>query len=93
LGVERDAAAAAAWWQQGAVAGDHDAQAMYGAALHLGRGVPPDPVAALAWLLLGRRGGSKLAASFIPQALAALSPEQVIEARRRAQEEMPDTES
>ncbi len=38
LGVERDANAAADWWRKGATRGDADAQAMLGAAYHLGSG-------------------------------------------------------
>ena len=44
-----------------------------------------DRVAALAWLLRGRAGGSALAASFLASARAALSTDEIAEAERRAQ--------
>ncbi|KGM29994.1 hypothetical protein P409_35725 [Inquilinus limosus MP06] len=52
--------------------GDADAQAMLGAAYHLGSGVPKDPVQALAWLQRGQAGGSALAGRFLGPARAAL---------------------
>lgn len=84
LGVERDPAMAARWWQKAAQRGDADAQAMLGAAHHTGAGVTRDPVAALAWLLRARDGGSKLAGNFIPAVNEALSADQRSEAARRA---------
>ena len=59
----------------GAERGDADGQAMLGAAFHLGAGVPRDPVAALAWLLRARAGGSALAAPFFEPCAHALTPE------------------
>ena len=50
LGVERDPAEAAQWWQRAAARGDADGQAMLGAACIFGAGVARDPLAALAWL-------------------------------------------
>ena len=42
IGVERDPGQAADWWRRGAERGDADAQAMLGAAHHLGSGVTLD---------------------------------------------------
>ena len=42
--------------------GDADGQAMLGAALHLGAGVPRDAGAALVWLMRARAGGRWAAA-------------------------------
>jgi TPR repeat protein len=80
LGVERDAATAARWWEKAAVRGDADAQAMLGAAFHLGSGVPRDPVVALSWLMRGEKGGSQLAAPFLGTVRAALAPAQIAHA-------------
>uniref|UniRef100_A0A9E8CQ97 Sel1 repeat family protein n=1 Tax=Bosea sp. NBC_00436 TaxID=2969620 RepID=A0A9E8CQ97_9HYPH len=74
LGVERDANAAAQWWQRGMAAGDPDAEAMLGAATLLGQGVPPDAERALALLLAAEGKGSMLAAPFIKAARAAIAP-------------------
>lgn len=74
LGVERDANAAAQWWQRGMAAGDPDAEAMLGAATLLGQGVPTDPERALTLLLAAEGKGSMLAAPFIKAARAAIAP-------------------
>lgn len=71
LGVERDAAVAAAWWQRGMDAGDPDSEAMLGAATLLGQGVAADAERALALLLAAESKGSRLAAPFIKAARAA----------------------
>lgn len=74
LGVERDANAAAHWWQRGMAAGDPDSEAMLGAATLLGQGVPADAERALALLLSAEGKGSQLAAPFIKAARATVSP-------------------
>ena len=66
--------------------GEPDAQAMLGAAHHLGAAVARDPVLALAWLLRAMRGGSELAGPFVHKARAELTPEQIAEAERLARE-------
>ena len=55
----------------------------------LGAGVVRDGVAALAWLLRGRRGGSALA-NFLKDASAALLAEEIAEAERRAVAPLPE---
>ncbi len=84
IGVERDPVQAASWWRRAAERGDADGQAMLGAALHLGAGVPRERPAALAWLLRAQRGGSALAAPFLSPARALLSPAEIAEAERLA---------
>lgn len=74
LGVARDPARAAAWWQRGMAAGDPDAEAMLGAATLLGQGVPQDAAGALALLLAAESKGSLLAAPFIKAARNAAPP-------------------
>ena len=74
LGVERDAGAAAQWWQRGMVAGDPDSEAMLGAATLLGQGVPADAERALALLLAADGKGSQLAAPYLKAARAAVAP-------------------
>ena len=74
---------------RGAERGDADGQAMLGAAYHLGSGVPCDRVAAFAWLLRARDGGSALASPFFAAVENALSAEEITEARRRAAQPLP----
>jgi len=93
LGVERDPAQAVYWWRHGAERGDADGQAMLGAAFHLGSGVTRDPVEALVWLLRARAGGSPLAGQFFQAVRAALPPEQIAEAERRASAPLPEPAS
>ena len=88
LGVERDPTEAVRWWRRAAEHGEADGQAMLGAALHLG--LPPDPVAALAWLLRARAGGSRMADPFVGPVRAVLAPDQIAEAERRALESLPE---
>jgi uncharacterized protein len=89
IGVVRDPAIAAAWWRRAAELGDADAQAMLGAAYHLGSGVPIDQVAALAWLLRAEVGSGILAAPFIGPVRALLSPEEIADAESRARLTLP----
>jgi TPR repeat protein len=88
--VERDPRMAAHWWERGALRGDADGQAMLGAACHLGSGVPADRVAAFAWLVRARAGGSSLAARFFATVQTSLSAEELAEAERRAAEPLPE---
>jgi TPR repeat protein len=90
LGVARDPVEAANWWRRGAERGGADGQAMLGAACHLGSGAPRDRLAAFVWLLRARAGQSPLAASYLDAARAALSPDELIEARRRAAAPLPE---
>ena len=76
--------AAAEWWAKAAGRGDADAQAMLGAAFHLGAGVPQDRVAAFALLLRARKGGSALASSFFDAVRGTLSSHEMAEAEARA---------
>jgi TPR repeat protein len=91
LGVARDPGRAAYWWQRAASKGEPDAQAMLGAAHHIGAGVGHEPILALAWLIRAMRGGSELAAPFVQAVRAALTPEQIAEAEHLAHEPLdPD---
>ncbi len=73
-----------------AARGDADGQAMLGAAHVLGAGVARDGVAALAWLLRARAGGSALAEPFLKTVRDALSADQIAEAERRAAAPLPE---
>jgi TPR repeat protein len=86
LGVSRDRALAAHWWQRAARKGEPDAQAMLGAVHYIGAAVERDPIIALSWLIRAMRGGSQLAAPFFDKARAELTPKQVAEAERLARE-------
>ena len=77
VAVDRDPAAAAAWWGKAAARGDADGQAMLGAAHVLGAGVARDRVAALAQ-------------PFLKPARDALSADKIAEAERRAATPLPE---
>jgi TPR repeat protein len=74
------------WWRRGALGGDADGQAMFGAALYLGAGVERDPIEGCAWLLRAQKGRSALAGQFLTAARSALAPHEHAEAERRALE-------
>ncbi|RVH11869.1 sel1 repeat family protein [Sinorhizobium meliloti] len=86
LGVERDAQKAVYWWLKAAERGDADAQAMLGAACHMGAGTIRNGVTALVWLIRATEGGSTLAKPFMGPVRDSLSPAEIQEAERRAQE-------
>jgi TPR repeat protein len=88
--VDRDPAAAGRWWDKAAARGDADAQAMLGAAFHLGAGVSRDPVAAMTWLLRGQKGGSGLATPFLEAVRASLAPAQLDRAAALAEQPLPE---
>jgi uncharacterized protein len=90
LGVEREPAAAVAWWSKAAASGDADGQAMLGAAYMLGTGINRDSIDALAWLIRARAGGSALAERFLEAARNALPADQRAEAERRATAPLPE---
>ena len=90
LGVERDPVEATYWWRRGAERGDADGQAMLGAACHLGAGLRRNPLDAYVWLLRARSGRSPLAAKYLDAARAALSPDEIVEAERRAAAPLPE---
>jgi uncharacterized protein len=77
------------WWRRGGERGDADAQAMLGAAHHLGIGAALDRVGAVAWLQRGQAGGSALAAPFLGAARAALSPDEMAGPERLAKKAPP----
>jgi len=81
-----DDSVAAGWWRKAAEAGDADGAALLGAAHHLGVGVARDRVAAFAWLLRAKTGGSALAERFFDAVRATLSPEELAAAERRVTE-------
>jgi len=81
-----DETVAAGWWRKAAEAGDADGAALLGAAHHLGVGVARDRVAAFAWLLRAKAGGSALAERFFDAVRTTLSPEEQAAAERRAAE-------
>lgn len=86
LGIERDPAAAVTWWTRAVEAGDSDGAAMLGAAHHLGQGIERDPLRALVLLLLARRGGSRLAETYVPAVEASLDEPGRLRAREIARD-------
>jgi hypothetical protein len=79
-GVARDPAQAVAWWIKAANAGDSEAQALLGAAYHLGQGVERNDVHALVWLTRAEAQGQELARNFLPCVRNALTQAQLAEA-------------
>ncbi|MBL8675544.1 MAG: SEL1-like repeat protein, partial [Rhodospirillales bacterium] len=81
-GVERDPAAAAGWFAKAARLGDAEAQAMLGAAYHLGLGVERDAVQAWRWLTRAQRQGNEIAAGFVVRARPLTRADEMAEAER-----------
>jgi len=86
--VERDPAAAATWFEQGARKGFTPAQVMWARALRDGQGVDADPVAAYGWFALAAHRGNTAAGPELARLEQSLDPEQLERARSRP---LPDT--
>ena len=91
-GVPEDDTEAVKWFRKAAEQGDARAQNMLGAMYHDGDGVPKDDVEAYAWLSLSvaqTNGDEDLKEELekgLPELKAALTPEQLAAAEKRAAE-------
>jgi len=72
------------WYLQAAAKGEAIAQYNLGALLASGRGVEQDNVEALKWLNIAEANGSKQAAESRRLVEGLITPEQIAEAKKRA---------
>jgi len=83
-GVERDYAAAAEWYRKAAEKGVAAAQTKLGRLYAEGKGVPRDMEYAYAWYSVAAELGNGRAAGLLPEAAAALSEQELAEAKELA---------
>ena len=88
-GVAQDYAEAVKWYRKAAEQGFAFAQYNLGAMYDNGQGVPQDYVQAHMWLNLAAAQGGKEAAKFRDFVASKMTPDQISEAQRRAQEWKP----
>lgn len=84
-GVRKEEREAFAWFQRAALQGHTGGQIMTGSMLAAGRGKPKDLVAAYFWLLTASLGGDERAAPLLPGLEGQLTPEQIEQAKSRAE--------
>jgi TPR repeat protein len=88
-GVERDDAAAMAWYRKAADQGDASAQAALGFMYYDGQGVRPNNVVAHMWFNLAAAGGNLVAARKRDAIEEKMTLAQIAEAQRLAREWKP----
>jgi TPR repeat protein len=84
-GVPRNYEVALEWFRFAAERGYAPAQCKLGMMLFLGRGAPADRIEGCKWILLAVRQGDAEAAKALDTATQRMCPEEIAEARRRAQ--------
>ena len=84
--VPEDKAEATKWYGKAAEQGNVDAQKALGAMYATGDGVPKNYSEAYAWYSVAAKNGDKDAKAFLSKAKAALTPDQLAVAQRRAAE-------
>jgi TPR repeat protein len=84
LGVEKDAATAAAWFELAAKQGLPSAQRLLAMMYFLGRGVPPDPAEAYKWICLAAQKGGEEALAIQRKIAAKIPAEALAEGEKRA---------
>ena len=88
-GIEQDLPQAAKWYRKSAEQGHPDA-ALHLAQLYWAGSVgKPDQVAALEWVILAEKTGSKAAPSLLQQYRAAMPPDRIAEAEKHAERFKP----
>lgn len=85
-GVAPDAALAAAWWQKAAMQNHAQAQFALGVLHSSGKGIAKDTIAAHMWFSLAAARGKKNAERLLKVIVRQMTPEQISEAERRAEE-------
>jgi len=85
-GGPRDLDESLLWFRKAAEQGEPYAQGCMGVMYAVGEGVPRDLVQAYAWLLQAQAGGDADAAEPFEQVKRSLSPAEIAEGNRRAQE-------
>lgn len=88
-GVPQDYAEAARWLRLAAAQRDADAQYNLGFMCAIGRGAPKDFVQGHVWLNLAALQGNQMATGNRDHVSAAMTPDQIAEARRLAREWKP----
>jgi hypothetical protein len=88
-GVARDYGQAHRWLRRAAEQGEAEAQHNLGVMSERGDGVAPDPVEAYAWYFLAAGQGFQPSVEKKVKLAAALSPEKVVEAEKRAEALIP----
>lgn len=88
-GLERDPAAAVAWYRRAAGSGDPIAQMNLGERHARGQGLPRDAVRALAWFMLAAEQGQAWAAGRRDALAADLTPAQRVQAAALADQLRP----
>lgn len=83
-GVKVDSRQALYWLRQAATRGHPQAQSNLGVAFNMGRGVAQDPLKAYAWLSMAVAAGDSMAATNRDVVARKLSPEQLEQAKRLA---------
>ena len=89
MGVEQDDARAAAWYQKAANMGDPQSQFSASIMYYKGQGVPRDRAEAAKWWTLAMMQGGRFAETVrrsVESAEAKLTPEEIAEGKRRAEE-------
>jgi len=83
-GVPQDDAKAAYWFRKAAVQGFAAAQANLGAMYYLGQGVSQDYIQAAKWSILAKAGGDKNGNKLLSLLEPEMTPAQIAEAQRLA---------
>ena len=85
-GVAPDSARAAAWWQQAAAQDHAQAQFALGVLYSSGKGVVQDNINTHMWFSLAAEQGKKNAKRLLKMIARRMTPEEIYEAERRAEE-------
>jgi len=90
-GVPRNYEVAIEWFRFAAERGYAPAQCKLGMMLFLGRGTPSDRVEGCKWILRAAQQGNEEAKKALTTATRRMWPEEITEARRRAQQPLQPT--
>ena len=83
-GVTKNAVEAVRWYRLAAIRGDSDAQFALSAMYFMGRGVTQDRVTAYMWNSIAAENGNKTARDQLDNIEQPMTPEEILEATRRA---------
>jgi TPR repeat protein len=85
-GVAQDSVEAVNWYRRAAEQGDGAGQNNLGSCYYTGEGVAKDLIEAMKWFLLAKARGSEQSSDWISKAEKEMTPDQIAEAQRRAEE-------
>ena len=83
-GVDQDFTEAVKWWRKAAEQGTAEAQFNLGLVSVNGNGLPKDRVEAYKWFTLATRQGSEMAAANREALAKTMTPDEILEGRKRA---------